>query len=157
LLNLGNGVNVTPSAIVVNGSNTGNPGRGNLAGTGFGNGGLTVSYQNGAASSTACATTALSSPTLVNFAPTSPFGTGYNFLFTTDGCGNATNMGQYAWLYFTLDDSQTATFPDAASNHTTITGFQVFYHAATSQRMRGGMTVQNGVIQSLDAPPATTQ
>jgi hypothetical protein len=147
LVNLGNGVNVTPDAIVVNGTNTGNPGTGGLAGLG----GMTIQYENGTAT---CST--LSAPTTVNLGP-QEMGAAYNFLFTKDGCGNTTNQGEYAWVHFNLDDSQTATFPDINGNHTTVTGFQIFYHPAVSTRLRGGMTLQNGVNQSLDAPPSTTQ
>jgi N-acetylneuraminic acid mutarotase len=147
LVNLGNGLNVTPTAIVINGTNAGNPGAGGLAGLG----GITVQYENGTA---ACS--ALSVPTAVDLKP-QDLGIAYNFLFTKDGCNNTTNQGEYAWVHFNLDDSQTATFPDINGNHTTVTVFQIYYHPASSTRLSGGMTLQNGVLQSLDAPPTTTQ
>jgi N-acetylneuraminic acid mutarotase len=147
LVNLGTGLNVTPAAIVINGTNTGNYGIGGLARLG----GVTITYENGTA---ACSV--LSSPNRVDLG-SQEMGAAYNFLFTTDGCGNTTNQGEYAWVLFNLDDSQTATFPDINGNHTTVTAFQIFYHPASSTRLMGGMTLQNGVLQSLDAPPKTTQ
>jgi hypothetical protein len=112
---------------------------------------MNITYENGTSSCSA-----LSAPTTVDLGA-QEMGAAYKFLFTADGCGNTTNQGEYAWVHFALDDSQTATFPDSGGNHTTVTAFQMFYHAASSTRLRGGMTLQNGVLQSLDAPPATTQ
>lgn len=147
LVNLGNGMNVTPVAIVVNGTNSGNPGIGGLSGLG----GMTIQYRNG---TTGCSAF---SPTSTVDLGEQELATPYKLVFTADGCGNPTGLGEYAWIHFTLDDSQTASFPDVNSNHTTITGFQIFYHPAASLRLRGGMTVQNGVQSSLDAPPTATQ
>ena len=143
---------VTPDAIVVNGSNPGNPGIGGLANGAYsGLGGITVQYENGTAQ---CTT--LSSPRTVDFGG-QQLGEAYKLDFSSDGCGMSTDLSEYTWVHFTLDDTQTATFPDVNGNHTTITSFQIFFHAAAQDRLRGGMTLQNGVLQSLDAPPTTTQ
>lgn len=147
LVNLGNGVNVTPVTIEVNGSNTGNSGTGGFSGLG----GVTIQFRN---ATTGCSSFSPSST--VNLGE-EELGTPYKMIFTSDGCGNTTALGEYAWVHFTLDDSQTASFPDVNGNHTTVTGFQIFYHPAASLRLRGGKIVQNGVQSSLDAPPTTTQ
>ena len=147
LVNLGNGLNVTPAAIIITGTNTGNPGTGGLSGLG----GMNIQYENGTAT---CSV--LSPPTTVKLGP-QEMATAYNLLFTNDGCSHITNQGVYAWVHFNLDDSLTASYPDSLGNHTTVTAFQIYYHAADSARLRGGLTLQNGIQQSLDAPPSTTQ
>ena len=147
LVNMGQGLNATPAAIIITGTNTGNTGTGGLSGLG----GMSVQYENGTAT---CAV--LSPPTTVNLGP-QEMAFAYKLLFTSDGCSNITNQGVYAWVHFNLDDSQTASYPDSLGNLTTVTAFQIYYHAADSARLRGGMSLQNGVQQSLDAPPATTQ
>ncbi len=149
LVNVGYGVDVTPVSILVNGSNTGNPGIGGLAGVG--SGGMQITYSN---ASTTCTT--LSPEKYVNLIDnelTNPFA----MPLTNDGCGNTTAVGDDVFVRFTLDDSQTATFPDINGNHTTITGFNIFYHPASSMRLRGGATFSNGSLQSLDAPPTPVQ
>ena len=146
LVNPENGNNVTPTSIIVNGTNTGNTGNGGLSGLG----GLAISYGN---ATTTCST--LSAPNTVDLG-SQEMSVPYKFLVNADGCGNLTGVSEYIWVHFTLDDSQTASFPDVAGNHTAVTGFQIFYHPATSQRLRGGMTLQNGALGSLDAPPTTT-
>lgn len=83
-----------------------------------------------------------------------PLGKAEPFSYTTDGCGNATDVGRYAWISLTLDDSQTATFPDALGNHSSVSSMELYYHPATNGRLRGGATFSNDSLQSLDAPPA---
>ncbi|MGH7234445.1 MAG: hypothetical protein ACREF7_03320, partial [Candidatus Saccharimonadales bacterium] len=84
-------------------------------------------------------------------------GTAYNLTLTNNGCSSADTLGEYIWVHYHLDDTQTATFPDVNGNHTTITGFQIFYHPASNLRLRGGATFSGSALQSLDAPPVTTQ
>ena len=158
LVKLGDNTNVTPTSIVTRGSAVGNPGIGGLA-NGFysGLGGITIRYEN---ATTSCNT--LSPYTLVDSNSTDASGnsqliTPYKLIFSKDGCSNTVNQGQYAYLFFTLDDSQTATFPDIYSSHTTVTGFNVYYHAASTMRLRGGATFRGNILQSLDAPPLTAQ
>ena len=158
LVKLGDNTNVTPTSIVTRGSAVGNPGIGGLA-NGFysGLGGITIRYEN---ATTSCNT--LSPYTLVDSNSTDASGnsqliTPYKLVFSKDGCSNTVNQGQYAYLFFTLDDSQTATFPDIYSNHTTVTGFNIYYHAASTMRLRGGATFRGNILQSLDAPPLTAQ
>ena len=149
LVNIGYGNDVTPTSIIVNGNNTGNPGVGGNGG--IGTGGIQVSYTS---ASTTCTT--FSAEKYVNFVDdelTNPFA----MTITNDGCGNTTAVGEYVFVRFTLDDTQTATFPDINGNHTTITGFNIFYHPASSMRLRGGATFSNGSLQSLDAPPTPVQ
>ena len=148
LVNVGNGVNVTPLSIITYGSNTGNPGLGSPY---SGLGGITETYES---ASTTCSTfnTASTVDSSVN-----QLNTPYKLTVSSDGCGNATSLGEYVWIHFKLDDSQTATFPDIYGNHTTITGFRIFYHPAVNMRLRGGATFNNNSLHSLDAPPTVTQ
>jgi len=116
--------------------------------SGIGTGGISVSYS-------------LASNTCSTFSTPKTFGTGisdqmgmpFKLNFTTNGCGTATNIGRYVWVRYTIDDSQTATFPDINGNHTTINDFTVYYHPAPEYRLRGGATFSNGSLQTLDAPP----
>jgi hypothetical protein len=62
-------------------------------------------------------------------------------------------VGRYAWVRYILDDSETASFPDVNGNHTSVTGYNLYYHPASSARLRGGATFSNGSLQTLDAPP----
>jgi len=71
----------------------------------------------------------------------------------TDGCGNTTNLAEYLFLSYTLDDTLTTTFPEIDNVHTTITSFQFFYHPNPGSRLRGGATFTGGVLQGLDTPP----
>jgi hypothetical protein len=147
LVNLGGGVNVTPISVIAYGTNTGNPGNGGYSGLG----GISITYS---AASTTCSTF---SPTgTVNLIP-NELGSAFNLTLSSNGCGSTTNLGEYVWIHFHLDDSQTATFPDINGNHTTITGFRIFYHPASSNRLRGGASFNGGSLQSLDAPPSTVQ
>ena len=142
-----NGADVTPISVMLYGSNIGNPGLGGYAGIG----GIDVSYRGATVS---CPTF---SPTgTVNLAPPE-ISTPFNMGLTSDGCGNTDNLAEYIWVDVTLDDSQTATFPDIYGNHTTITGIRIYYHPASSMRLRGGATFLGGSLQSLDAPPYTKQ
>ncbi|HET9174694.1 MAG TPA: hypothetical protein VFN56_05470 [Candidatus Saccharimonadales bacterium] len=147
LVNIGTGRNVTPLSIQSFGSNTGNPGLGGYAGYG----GITVTYQG---ATTSCTT--LSPLQTVNLVPPE-LSTAYNLVLSGDGCSTPDNHATYIWVHYHLDDSQTATFPDISGNHTTITGFQIFYHPASIGRLRLGKTFTGNTLQSLDAPPTTTQ
>ena len=122
------------------------PGIGSYGGPGTG--GIALSYSF---ASNSCST--LSSPKTIAPGIGSLLGTVYKFTFSTNGCSTATNIGRYVWLHYTLDDSQTATFPDINSNHTTINNYTIYYHPATTNRLRGGATFSNGSLQTLDAPP----
>ena len=139
---------VNPVAIEINGTNVGNAGIGGLAnGTLQGLGGIKAAYAN---STMLCG--AFNSPANVDLG-NPELGAPYALDVSSDGCGASTGLAQYLWLYFSLDDSQTATFPDVNGNHTTINSVQIFFHPANSTRLRGGMTVQNGVSSALDASP----
>ena len=123
-------------------TNYSNPGTGGISGPG----GIIIKYRF---ASNAC--------TIFNTLTTLP--TGLNLIsakdplvFTTDGCSNSTSLGRYAWVSYQLDDSQTASFPDATGNHTSITDFTLYYHSASNYRLRGGATFTFGALQSLDAP-----
>jgi hypothetical protein len=132
--------------MVTNGTNTGNPGIGGLGG--IGTGGISVSSSF---ASNACSTFSL--PYSYGTGISNQLGTQFNLNFTTNGCATATNIGRYVWVLYTIDDSLTATFPDINSNHTTISGFTVYYHPASTNRLRGGATFSNSSLQTLDAPP----
>ena len=135
----------TPIELLSNLGNTGNPGiPGQVAGAGLG--GVTVQYKF---ASNSCTT--FNNPNLISAGPS--FATPQKFSYTTDGCGNSTSQARYVWLRFTIDDSQTATFPDINGNHTTITRMELYYHPAANGRLHGGATFSNGSLQSLDAPP----
>ncbi len=140
--------NVDPVSIILNGTDIGNPGIGGISNLS----GIRVKY-----SGFTIACIAPSAPGYVNLIPPE-LGTPYSLKLTSDGCGHTYNLGTYVWVHIHLDDSQTATYPDINGNHTTITGFQIFYHPASINRLRGGATFNNGgSLQSLDAPPSTTQ
>ena len=151
LVDIGNGVDVTPIDILLSGTNTGNAGDGPYVGGVNNGGGITVSYQG---ASTTC--TAFSPSSTVQDIP-SELDTPFYIRLTSDGCSNTTAVGEYLLVRFTLDDSDTATFPDIYGNHTTITGFRIFYHPATINRLRGGATFSGGSLQSLDTPPTAVQ
>jgi hypothetical protein len=75
---------------------------------------------------------------------------------TTSACSspnNAVGNSRYVWTRYTIDDSQTATFPDSLSNKTTISNYNWYYHAANNARLRGGSSFGNNSLQTLDAPP----
>jgi hypothetical protein len=114
-------------------------------------GGIYVSYQF---ASNACNTfnNATTIPTLPNFLT----GVLKPLTFTTyaTGCTSANILdGRFMRVSIILDDSETATFPDSTSNHSSIADFTVWYHPAASNRLRGGTTFSNGALQTLDAPP----
>lgn len=121
--------------------------QGSVATAGPGLGGVSVQYRfatNACGAFNQISTLGSSGPLL---------GTPLAFNYTTDGCSDTTDVGRYAWISYTLDDSQTATFSDISSNHTSITRMELYYHPAPSGRLRGGATFSNGSLQSLDAPP----
>jgi hypothetical protein len=124
-------------------TDTVNPGIGGLSGPG----GVIVNYRF---ASNAC-TTFNTRAALADGVP--PFGTPEALPFTTDGCSTTTNVGRYMWVQYLLDDSQTASFPDSLGNHTSVSGFTLYYHPAAGFRLRGGATFSNGSLQTLDAPP----
>ena len=136
--------NVTPVKIVVNGTNIGNPGIGGLSGPG----GISIAY-----STTGFMCTTLNSEQAISSGISDQLAYPFPLLTTTNGCGVSTDLAQYVWIRFTLDDSQTATFPDVYSNHTTISNFSIYYHPATVNRLMGGATFMQGSLQSLDTPP----
>jgi N-acetylneuraminic acid mutarotase len=136
----------TPIELLTNGTNVGNPGIGGVSG--IGTGGVTVNYSF---ASNACAT--LSTPKTISTGIGNQLGMPFKLNFTTNGCGTATNIGRYVWVHYTLDDSQTASFPDINGNHTTINNFTVFYAPASAYKLRGGVTFSNGSSQALYAPP----
>ncbi len=142
----------TPTKIIINGgdcssglctTNSTNPGLGGISGPG----GIIVEYSF---ASNACTT--FNNPTTL---PTglSFLGLPERLIYTTNGCSVTANEGRYISVTYILDDSQTATFPDVLSNHTSISSFTVYYHPATSFRLRGGATFSNYSLQSLDAQP----
>ncbi len=134
---------VTPTEIVVNGTNTGNPGLGGVSGPGG------IVTQSAIASNNC---TAFGFPNTISTGTTNQLGVLYVLSYLpTNPCGISTDLGSYVWLHFELDDSLTATFPDIGSNHTSITNFSVYYHPASSNRLRGGATFELGSLQSLDA------
>ena len=135
-----------PFEILTNGSNIGNTGLGGVSG--LGTGGVTVNYSF---ASNACST--FSTPKTLSTGINNQLGTAFNLSFLTNGCGTTTNIGRYVWVHYTLDDSQTATFPDINGNHTTINNYTIYYHPASGNRLRGGATFSNGSLQTLDAPP----
>jgi hypothetical protein len=137
----------TPIEIMSRGTNTNNPGLGGLSGPGTG--GIAVNYS-------------LASNACINFSTPATLSTGisnqlskpFNLSFNSDlTCGPTINIGRYVWVRYTLDDSQTVSFPDSSGNHTLINGITVYYHPNSAYRMRDGATFSNSSLQSLDAPP----
>ncbi|MEI9914394.1 MAG: hypothetical protein WDN66_05490 [Candidatus Saccharibacteria bacterium] len=135
------GDNPNPTYLISQGTNTGNPGLGGVSGPG----GVIVNYSF---ASNACA--AFNTQSSLVTSNGNQLNNQYPLIFTADGCSNATNLGRYMYVRYTLDDSQTASFPDSSGNHTTISGFTVYYHPATTYRLKGGMTLSNGNKTSLD-------
>jgi hypothetical protein len=134
-------------ALLVNGTQTGDPGIGSLGGPGTG--GIAINYQFG---SNVCPT--FNSSSVLTTLPV-VVGTPYSMTSSSNGCSSSsiTNFGRWVWVTIKLDDSQTATFPDSSGNHATISGLTLYYHPASNGRLRGGATFSNGSAQSLDAPP----
>lgn len=66
--------------------------------------------------------------------------------------GSSRTLARCLLLRYTIDDSQSAVFPDSG-NETTITDFDVYFTANPGQRLRGGRTFTNGVDRGLDAQP----
>jgi hypothetical protein len=152
---------------VCNNDNT-NPGLGGITGSG----GISISYENTDDSFNGSTCGVLDNPSSLN---TGYLSGGYSFLghpalltYNTDGCSNTTNTGRYMWVKYILDDTQTASFPDTYSNHTSISDFTVYYHPTPENRLRGGATFSNSntglsntdgpysnksLEQSLDAAP----
>ena len=60
---------------------------------------------------------------------------------------------RYRLLQFNIDDSQNAVFPDSQSSVGTISDFELFFHAASGNRLRGGKTFTGGSVKGLDAQP----
>ena len=152
IYNIGQGVNVTPRDILVNGTNTANYGSGQVSGIG----GIIVNNRNGSTNCSALGSVS-SLPTGSTAGNYSIFGLGVPNLFTfsSDGCTSPTlvGVGEYAWIQYILDDTQTAIFPDVASSHTNVTSYQIFYYPSVGTRLRGGATFTGQSLQSLDAPP----
>ncbi|HUD07257.1 MAG TPA: hypothetical protein VMR34_05200 [Candidatus Saccharimonadales bacterium] len=121
-----------------------NPGLGGLSGPG----GIRIQYEF---ADNACTT--FNTSTTLPTGATTFIGVPNPLVLTTDSCSNTTNAARYMWITYLLDDSQTASFPDQASNHTSISDFTVYYHPAAGYRLRGGATFSNGSLNSLDAPP----
>ena len=80
-------------------------------------------------------------------APTINFGSLFNVTVGSN------KQARYYRLTLTLDDTASATFPDAPSQQSVISSFDVFYHPNTAKRLRGGKTFTGGKQQSLDAQP----
>lgn len=85
----------------------------------------------------------------------STFGSATNYLLTSPGNLQAfpASEKRYRQLVFTLDDSQSASFPDSLGPVSTISDFDLYFHAATGKRLRGGKTFTSEKIRSLDATP----
>ena len=84
------------------------------------------------------------------------FGTVQPATATISGCSSPNNSignSRYVWTRLTIDDTQTATFPDSLSNKTTISNYNWYYNAASNARLRGGSSFGNNSLQTLDAPP----
>ena len=137
----------SPTEILAFGSNTGDPGIGGLSGPGTG--GVEVSYS---LASNGCST--FTSPSTIS--TTTELNTAYPINnLVSNGCSTSSTNFRYVWVRYTLDDSQTSSFPDVNGNHVTITGLSLYYAAAQGDRLRGGSTLTNGVQQPLYAPPVT--
>lgn len=69
------------------------------------------------------------------------------------GCiGNTTNT-RYLFVFITLDDSSSGTFPDSAGSPANVTSFTVNYnpvHPPPNIRLRAGQTLQQGNLSPLD-------
>ncbi len=139
-----NNQDVTPADLLTNGTNAGNPGIGSSGGYG----GISVAYRFADQS---CVT--YNTVSYITFGLNSPLGTPYPINLSADGCGHSTELASYLWLRYTLDDSQTATFPDINGNQTTLSNLYVYYAAATASRLRGGAAFAGGSLQDLYAPP----
>jgi hypothetical protein len=141
-------LDVSPTQIVVNGINSGNPGIGEIGVPGTG--GISVQYAEAGYS---CVT--FDSLSALDTGRATQLANPFTFLPYTNSCGVATNLSSYVWLHFMLDDSQTATFPDVSGNHTSVTDYTytVYYHPDSYNRLRGGASFSNGSPQTLDTIP----
>jgi hypothetical protein len=136
----------TPTKIILNGTNAGNLGMGNADLPGAG--GIFVQYEE---AGYLC--TNFSAPNTLNNGGSNELASPFALSFSTNGCGVTTSLGSYLRLMFLIDDSQTASFPDTYGNHTTLSGFQVYYNPSPPSRLRGGETLQNGVLGALNGNP----
>lgn len=133
------GIDVTPASLAFNGSDVGNPG----IGASFpGQGGVSTVY---AFADDSCVDFSVESSAVVRFGGSS------DLAYSENGCGTATNQARYTWVNVDLDDSQTASFPDTSSNHTSLTGITLAYHPNTGYRLHGGATFINGTLRALDS------
>jgi hypothetical protein len=81
------------------------------------------------------------------------FGPATSYSLISDTLLNLTaTEKRYRQLVFTLDDDQSAAFPDAGSS-STITDFNLYFHAATAKRLRNGKTFTTETQNSLDITP----
>jgi hypothetical protein len=112
---------------------------------GDGQGGASFSYSMADAS---CPT--LDSPTNLIIGSGITFKSVYRPPAIGDGCAG---ISQYVWLKVILDDSQSASFPDSSSYRSNISGIYYYWHPAPVNRLRGGKTFSNNLIQSLDTSP----
>ena len=135
---------VNPIEIVLHGPHVGNPGIGGISGPG----GIIT---NSAMADNTCTT--FSTPNTVNTGNSNQTGNAFQLIMTTNGCSTATNLASYLWLRFTLDDSQTVSFPDVNGNQTEINDFTVYYQPNPTYRLRGGATFNNGSLNNLSTPP----
>lgn len=66
--------------------------------------------------------------------------------------GSGVTTSRYFWLRYTIDESQSAVFPDY-SNESTITDFDLYFTANPGQRLRGGRSFTGQQDRGLDAAP----
>lgn len=64
---------------------------------------------------------------------------------------DSTKRDRYYWLFLTIDDSGSASFPDTSQSFSN--SLALYYHPNTAKRLKGGKTFTGGVQQGLDASP----
>ena len=136
-------IDTSPAKIMFNGTNTGDPG---MPGS-LGLGGVNVIYRSMTSSGSGWGNAAF-----LNAGPSSLLGTPLTYT-AYDSSGVNMGLARGYLVTVVLDDSQTATFPDATGNFATVSDYTLWYHPGSIRRLRGGETFTGSVKQSLDAPP----
>lgn len=70
---------------------------------------------------------------------------------STFSLGTNVTLSRYMFLRYTIDDSNSATFPDSVGGQSTITDYDINFTANPGSRLKGGRTFTNGVDRGLNA------
>jgi hypothetical protein len=63
------------------------------------------------------------------------------------------SQAQYFYLSYGIDDTTTASFPEASTTPSTITDYDLYFTPNPALRLRGGQTFTNQAVRGLEASP----